>query len=253
MQDQASFKKLVWGDAEDNTKKMYWEDTHAQQLMRSIVRLAKWHDYFEPGDIHDDLNDCAECSMSKKNISKLLRKFEDDSLIKKTQNDVRDAPEYQVANKNFLCKFMNPSEGEIPGEEDLQSSSEEERMSNTESDDYSSEEEEDIRITVVNNSDENGSNQSPNPGFDGDKRTNVSSPATIHPGRDGTAAAAISPENLDDGLKRKAPDPVVPESETSKRSKNEISNLEAEAEAEEGRGSFMEALNSEEGKKDNDS
>ena len=214
-------------------KNTYWEDTDAQQLMRSIVRLSKSHPHFDPGDIENDLEDCTECSMTKKDINKLLKKFVDDCLVKKTQNDVdvRGGSEYEVAQKNFFYKFINPDEGEMPSEEDMyEFSSEEESDDSSLDGDIPTAEvvdsDEDIPTAEVVHSDEDAdeSNKSLNPVFDGGTRSTVSPSAAIRPGNDGVAPLAISPEKLSDDLAAKRKAATVTESETSKKSKYEVTN-----------------------------
>ncbi len=218
-------KEITWGSKEDDTKEKYWEDTNAQHLLRSIVRLNVGHPYFEPGDVKDDLKECEQHSMTKKDIRKLLDGFVDDFLVKKTQNHAEGSSQYQVAmNMKWICKFMNPRKGEVPDEDDLLYSSEDESsLSNLESDSFCSEEE--VAIAEVISS---PSNTSDVVSTEYERTVSPKSPsAAINSERNGSASAAISPEELGDGLaeKRKA---AVYESATSKKSKKEMPNPEEE-------------------------
>ncbi len=207
-----------WGFAEENTKEKYWEDTDAQQLMRSIVRLSSAHQYFDPDDIKHELKEWANYSMTKTSIVQLLRKFADDCLVKKTQNHVGGAREFQVAQSmNWLCKFMNPNKGEVPNEEDWQCSPEEESIvTNVDSEDFFCE---DVAKAEANLS----SSNTFDPALDGDEQSvsSVSISTAIYSGiRNSTATATfITPEKLGNALTAKRKATVFQSESSEKRTK----------------------------------
>mmetsp|Transcript_3173 Transcript_3173/g.4908 ORF Transcript_3173/g.4908 Transcript_3173/m.4908 type:complete len:237 (+) Transcript_3173:158-868(+) len=183
--------------------------------MRSIGRLTSAHKYFDPDDIKHELIECANIAMTKKSILQTLNKFVDDCLVKKTQNHVGGAREFQLAqNVNWLCKFMNPAKGEVPDEEDLQCSSEEESIvSSVESEDSCWS---DIAKAATNSSASNTSDgskeESPNRTFDGDEQS-------VSSGRNISTAATISPEKLGSALTAKRKALAVFQSESSEKRK----------------------------------
>ena len=217
-------EEITWGPAEEDTKEKYWEDTNAQQLMRSIVRLDSAHKYFDPDDIRHELRECANYFMTKKSIIQTLRKFVDDCLVKKTPNHVGGASEFQLAqNVNWLCKFMNPNKGEVPNEEDLQCSSEEESVvPDVESDDscWSDVAKAATNLSASNTSD-GSKEESPNRAFDGDEQSvsSVSLSDAIYSGRTNSTAATISPEKLGSALTSKRKALAVFQSESSEKRK----------------------------------
>jgi Fe2+ or Zn2+ uptake regulation protein len=172
----------VWGKSEEKAKEVFWEDPDAQELFRSLFRLTskKGHPYFEPDDVQDDLIDCNK-SMSKSVIRKLLGKFAEASLVKKTQNDARGDSQYQVTQELWLRKFMNRKYGKLPDEEDLDDDEEEDLQGSLEEESDDSSSDEGIPTAEVVHSDEDGSNQSLNPVFDGGKSI-LSPSAAICPG-----------------------------------------------------------------------
>eukprot|EP00984_Skeletonema_dohrnii_P012751 scaffold5206_cov78-Skeletonema_dohrnii-CCMP3373.AAC.4 len=229
----AFVQEIAWGSLEDNTREKYWEDTNAQQLMRSIVRLNSAHKYFDPDDIKHELRECANYPMTKSSILQLLRKFVDDCLVKKTQNHVggtdriggaRESPEFQVAqNVNWLCKFMNPNKGEVPNEEDLQCSFEEESIvSNVESDDSCWEEVANSAANLsVSNTPDGSKEESPNRVFDSDEQSvsSMSLSTAVYSGRNSSTAATISPEKLGNAMTAKRKALAVFQSKSSEKRK----------------------------------
>lgn len=207
-------EEISWGLAEESTKEKYWEDTNAQQLMRSIVRLSFAHKYFDPDDIKHELREWANYPMTKASILQLLRKFADDCLVKKTQNHTGSASEFQMAQTmNWLCKFMNPNKGEIPNEEDWQCSSEEEsNVTNVDSVDFFSE---DVAKAATNLS----SSNTIDPALDDDEQSVSSMPisTTIYSGKRNSTATFITPEKLGNALTAKRKALAVFQSESSEK------------------------------------
>ena len=199
-----------WGLAEESTKEKYWEDTNAQKLLRSIVRVSRTHKYFEPDDIKDDLNERANYPMPKTSILQLLRKFTDDCLVRKTFFHVRSAREFQfqvAQTMDWLRRYMNPNKGEIPNEEDWQCSSEKEsNVTNVDSVDFFCE---DVAKAGAISSSSNT-----------DDEQSVSSmpiSTTIHSGKRSSTATCITPEKLGNALTAKRKALAVFQSESSEK------------------------------------
>ena len=102
---------------EREMKEMFWDDSDAQRLLRSLARLRKTHKLVCKEDIDHDLLETEDHRMLKKVQGSLLQKFCDKSLISKDKSS-NDKGNYSVPSVNRLAPFINPELGDSPPDDE---------------------------------------------------------------------------------------------------------------------------------------
>ena len=107
---------------EEDAKAKFWCDEEAQVLLRSLDRLGRGHLLVDTEDIEDDLVEEEGSSIRKSDLTQLLRKFCDVSLITKAVDNMRNSchrdlllnpvasrrAQYEVSRVDRLVRFINP-------------------------------------------------------------------------------------------------------------------------------------------------
>ena len=97
---------------EREMKKIFWRDTDAQILMRSLAGIRRRKRIVCKADIVHDLQEAGK-HMPKSVLKCLLQKFSYKALISRESEDDKGM-RYRVPPIDWLTLFINPDEGDLP-------------------------------------------------------------------------------------------------------------------------------------------